>query len=119
MRIKLHKLEDRKLHRKWVEALRSGEFKQGEGQLLCNDRYCCLGVLASVCGMPKDTIRRHGNLTDISRDDLLGTWTKNPDDPDYDSGDQLTLNTTQRKLAAMNDIGRTFKQIAAYIERYL
>ncbi|MFY1688153.1 hypothetical protein [Plantactinospora sp. WMMB782] len=38
--------------RKWVAALRSGEFAQGEGALRrttpSGDRYCCLGVLCEV-----------------------------------------------------------------------
>ena len=39
--------------KKWVEALRSGEFKQGKYQLKTfdeegNTRYCCLGVAEEV-----------------------------------------------------------------------
>lgn len=30
--------------KKWVEALRSGEFEQGRGCLCKNKRYCCLAV---------------------------------------------------------------------------
>lgn len=42
------------LHKKWIEALRSGEYKQGSG-VYCKivdgePRYCCLGVLAKVAG---------------------------------------------------------------------
>ena len=33
---------------KWVEALRSGKYKQGRGQLNSENRYCCLGVLCEV-----------------------------------------------------------------------
>lgn len=41
--------------RKWIKALRSGEFKQGEGSLkiMVEDngyQYCCLGVAAEVAG---------------------------------------------------------------------
>ncbi len=38
------------LKRKWVEALRSGKYKQGEGELRRGDAFCCLGVLADVRG---------------------------------------------------------------------
>lgn len=46
------------LHRKWIEALRSGEYKQGSGQYCSRsydgtDSYCCLGVLADVAGIEK------------------------------------------------------------------
>jgi hypothetical protein len=42
---------------KWVAALRSGNFEQGKG-LLCYLqgqylKYCCLGVLAEICGLQK------------------------------------------------------------------
>ncbi|WP_290738295.1 hypothetical protein [Haliea sp.] len=35
---------------KWVDALRSGEYKQGVGQLYNQDldKYCCLGVACKV-----------------------------------------------------------------------
>lgn len=43
---------DAQLKAKWVEALRSGEFKQGQGRLhnTENDSYCCLGVLCKLSG---------------------------------------------------------------------
>lgn len=33
---------------KWVEALESGEYKQGIGSLRVGDNYCCLGVACEV-----------------------------------------------------------------------
>ena len=34
---------------RWVEALRSGHYKQGKGQLRpTSDSYCCLGVLCDI-----------------------------------------------------------------------
>ena len=38
--------------RKWIEALRSGEYKQGRGYLIDMDRetYCCLGVACAISG---------------------------------------------------------------------
>ena len=46
--------------KKWVEALRSGEFKQGKYQLKTfdeegNTRYCCLGVAEEVI----DEVKRY------------------------------------------------------------
>lgn len=42
--------------RKWVEALRSGEYQQGKGHLTVLDAdgnkfYCCLGVACEVSGV--------------------------------------------------------------------
>ncbi len=43
---------DKIIKAKWVEALRSGEYKQGKGVLRGSDMtkptYCCLGVLCDV-----------------------------------------------------------------------
>ena len=38
------------IKQKWVDALRSGEYKQGTGQLKCEgtNTFCCLGVLTDV-----------------------------------------------------------------------
>ena len=37
---------------KWIDALRSGRYKQGAGYLRCaEDTFCCLGVLADVLGV--------------------------------------------------------------------
>ena len=37
---------------KWVDALRSGDYKQGNGCLRDhNDNYCCLGVACEVLGL--------------------------------------------------------------------
>lgn len=33
---------------KWLEALESGNYKQGQGYLKNKDGYCCLGVLCEV-----------------------------------------------------------------------
>ncbi len=44
---------DKKLKAKWVKALMSGKYKQGEGCLRLGDEYCCLGVLRAV-NDPKD-----------------------------------------------------------------
>ena len=32
----------------WCQALRSGEYKQGEGMLCQNNKYCCLGVACDI-----------------------------------------------------------------------
>lgn len=33
---------------KWLAALRSGEYKQGRGELRNGDSFCCLGVLCDL-----------------------------------------------------------------------
>lgn len=34
--------------KEWIAALRSGKYKQGQGQLKTQDKFCCLGVLCDI-----------------------------------------------------------------------
>ena len=38
---------------KWIEALESGKYKQGQEQLRNRDKYCCLGVLCDIIDTSK------------------------------------------------------------------
>ncbi len=40
------------LKQKWLDALRSGKYKQGTQYLNSSSGYCCLGVLCEVAGIP-------------------------------------------------------------------
>lgn len=102
--------------KKWVAALRSGKYKQGQYRLhdTAEQGYCCLGVACRVAGVnsklsttyitPK-LARYHSTIPKM----LVGDPSSNP---------------LVRKLAEYNDgngpvYARSFKWIAAYIERYL
>lgn len=40
---------NRKIAKLWIEALRSGQYQQGEGTLRDRDnKFCCLGVLCNL-----------------------------------------------------------------------
>ncbi len=58
--------------RKWVEALRSGKFKQGKGQLYItkDNSYCCLGVFCKINDLPYKypQLTKYGISTDIQND---------------------------------------------------
>lgn len=118
--------------RKWVKALRSGEYNQGEGNLCAVDKdgnahYCCLGVAYELDHGPS-------------------SWTfgklENPDtgfppdvDDDENATEVLKTSTTRRvdyykpkyisskeaaELMDMNDLGESFSAIANYLEdKYL
>jgi hypothetical protein len=49
---------DKELKAKWIAALKSGEYKQGDCKLYREglDKYCCLGVLAICMGKSKASI---------------------------------------------------------------
>ena len=38
----------KKVMQKWVEALRSGKYKQATNRLKSNKGYCCLGVAKEI-----------------------------------------------------------------------
>lgn len=98
---------------KWIEALRSGNYKQGTHRLYhkYTDRYCCLGVLCDVLGFKKVT---NG---DIQRgafciDDIILTHCIN-----Y-SNKEIIPSKLEEELIHMNDNGNSFEFIASFIESY-
>lgn len=38
----------KKIAKRWIAALRSGEYIQGRGQLRNQDKFCCLGILCNL-----------------------------------------------------------------------
>lgn len=98
------------LARRWVAALRSGKYKQGRLMLREDaegtSNYCCLGVLCEIAGCPYSPIRQ--DYTMPNGELRLGSVNRNFG---------LT-NAQEGALMAMNDSGgRSFKQIARWIER--
>lgn len=87
------------LKAKWVAALRSGEYRQGQGVLKTSKgEYCCLGVLCDIRGIELDPDADHGSL--------------------YDSF--LALGVSWGAFVSMNDTnGLTFNEIADHIEKTL
>lgn len=53
---------DAKMKKKWVEALRSGKYRQGRGRLVKKKsrnseyQYCCLGILLLVNGWKPERV---------------------------------------------------------------
>jgi hypothetical protein len=98
---------DSDLKKRWVEALRSGKYKQGRHDLRFRDAFCCLGVLLDL-NDPEGWLgfgqHRLGNGEEA--------YIKHP-------GKFGVAGPTQRKLARMNDSGKSFSEIADYIEANL
>jgi hypothetical protein len=44
----------------WLDALRSGEYKQGKTSLFSNGAYCCIGVAAHLIGALDPENRNQG-----------------------------------------------------------
>lgn len=106
------------IKRLWVEALRSGDYMQAVGRLRYGDEYCCLGVLS-------DVYRKHGGFDHglsegEDRELLTNTVAAWAGMDGVATGVAAGApKTAQVRLSNMNDDGRTFRQIAAYIDRYL
>lgn len=95
---------------KWVAALRSGAYEQGQERLKRGSAYCCLGVACVVAGVKKI----HGNMTFIPHKDHDddGAFNLVPDSIRCES-------RTSSKLAGMNDDGCSFGEIADWIDENL
>ena len=103
----------------WIEALRSGEYIQGNMYLKRDNRYCCLGVLCEV--MQKETgllsIRSTNHIGDcVLYDEAAGAlplkvqaWAG------MRSHDGVIPNSVN--LTSMNDsFNKSFEEIADVIE---
>lgn len=105
----------KKMKDRWLEALRSGEFVQGE-EFLCVQRegeefarFCCLGVAAHI-------------FERAPWEEMERPWGKvclfDKDDRDYAFRGGLRLDV-RNALTILNDSGATFEVIANVIEQRL
>lgn len=99
---------DRAIKKKWLKALRSGRYRQGD-MFLFNGRtnsFCCLGVLGVVQRFPVRQKCADRCTVTLPDENLHGGLTK----------------SDRNILANMNDgtngPQRSFKEIADYIERH-
>lgn len=97
----------------WIEALRSGEYKQGTAKLKAENHngvctYCCLGVLREV-------LRKIGKWPKV--DECSIGFLQYYDQED--NAIQIKLHhSNQAILAELNDEdNKSFAQIADYIEK--
>src|ERR1051325_8479035 len=106
---------NKKIKKLWINALRSGKYKQTRGKLRYDDTYCCLGVLCDLHRKitknkwKPDNCPRHyeyfGEKGALPK--KVYSWAKITDD-------------NQQALIDLNDnLNATFKKIANYIEEKL
>ena len=102
--------------KKWVKALRSKKYIQGEGELLNeHGHYCCLGVLSVIIGMKP--ITRSNRLTYFGKDYQIAPPSACMAVGLMDQhGTYDDTNNSANCLTNDNDDGKTFEQIADIIE---
>lgn len=107
---------DAQLKAKWVEALRSGKYEQAQRCLREApygkepERFCCLGVLATIQNAEWQDETPLLNGYRISHDE--GAWLEER------AAGGLSLHS-QKELARMNDSDVPFERIADHIEKNL
>lgn len=120
---------DKKIKARWIKALLSGKYKQGRSVLLKNEGgeklYCCLGVLCDLAvksrAIPPPEDRKVVFLFDGEDGELpslVVEWAKLEDSNPIVKATPFK-DSKDCSLANLNDKGRTFKQIAGYIEKSL
>ncbi len=109
-----------KFKSKWLKALRSGRYRQADGSLKDEGAYCCLGVLCNVIG-----VRWRKHETESAMVPFIGGKEVSARDSDTGLLGAGLLRkvgmgrNTQTALALMNDEGKSFDEIADYIEKRL
>jgi hypothetical protein len=99
---------DKQTKKDWIKALRSGEYPQGYGKLHSSEgKFCCLGVLCDIAldswwelDSSGEKYKLGGGYSYMPPIDLID-----------DLGPEVCL-----RLANLNDKGKSFDEIAAYIE---
>lgn len=100
---------DQDLKARWVKALRSGDYAQGQMVLRYNNKFCCLGVLCDVSGAGKWVDNDSIYQVDERRFEM-----------DLGSGSLWLRREHEAMLIEMNDEhGASFAVIADWIERNL
>lgn len=100
----------------WVEALRSGEYRQARGHLCANGKFCCLGIACDlyqkrVGGL--EVVQRNGYVSfggnQYTLPRVVRDWLELRDDAGAMFGDE-------EHLGNKNDKGVPFPAIADLIE---
>lgn len=121
---------DPELKQKWTSALRGSDYIQAkeimyhEGMSKTSGKLamCCLGVLEHLCGT--DISRMDMYMAEFMPDHVKG-GRRSPEEslkqevrfPHLKSEGRTFVGTFEGYLAHMNDYGKTFKEIADFIDK--
>lgn len=103
----------------WVEALRSGKYKQGRHSLREGNCYCCLGVLTDLYAK-KHNLKWEGRGPGRSQRCFLGCLATLPMAVVEWAGTASdNPSVADKQLTTLNDEGVSFEDIADLIEEAL
>jgi hypothetical protein len=103
---------------RFVEALRSGKYKQGRDRLRTGDKFCCLGV---ACDLAKRSLKLNwefsgwadeGQLFDSAKTSLPESVRRY-----YGFEDTDPILSADESAAILNDSGKRFKTLARLFEK--
>lgn len=120
---------NQEIKKQWVEALRSGKYKQGKFKLKRNDQYCCLGVLCDIVkgslGKDWENIRDVGKGESFCNVTTLLPWEvanlAQIDVNPYVEGVPLIKHNDSGEWnqGGVTNTAKTFAEIADLIEKHL
>lgn len=99
--------KDRKM---WLNALESGKYKQTKDVLRDHYGYCCLGLFGKLKGINDGILESYAMPVELDSEEKQLF-------PKCLLGDSNQRKSFASKLAAMNDNGKSFKEIAKYIRK--
>jgi hypothetical protein len=130
----------RHIKQRWLEALRSGKYRQGRQALRTRsatvvfegsvDQFCCLGVLCDLAvkdgvemnvSVPYRGLAYYGHTSNFLPTEVLEWAGLDNSNPVFETLAPLPVKIQKevghnKNLAAANDAGATFNQIADIIE---
>ena len=109
---------NQEIKKKWVDALRSGDYDQTKGCLQDNNGFCCLGVLSDIHSKEtKTNWEKRRGTNSIYYIEKYGTL---PTEVIEWSGlKDYSPMTSKGSLVSLNDQGKEFPEIADIIESEL
>ena len=121
---------DKRVKKLWIKALKSGEFKQGVGFLEKDGKYCALGILSllalleGICTYKEERgVGRFDNKRfNLSFNVMKWAGIAQDDERFLDPEEHkvlLTVRNTKTSILELNDSGKSLKEIAMFVEKYL
>ena len=117
---------------KWIDALPSGDYEQGQARLFDGSNYCCLGVLCDLYSKEHDCDWEHrfsefanldlwyyDNQAEVLPEVVMDWAGLKQNNPKVKLIDPESESTVIENIAGLNDSGYNFKELSNYIEEQL